>query len=335
MIIRFTSYSSTTRKITPGIVGSQQLSVQLCEMFLSAGLIMMELGLCPSVQSGFYCDDPKISYKFRGDTISLTVLLVGTIFAPLIGLWVIESCCYSIDEYEVCKSPKRQCLHGMKQALYWYWEFFVGFVMVLVVTDIAKSLVGEPRPHFLDTCRPDLARNCTTISTYIPGDYKCTNTEYSRWLVRDSNKSFPSGHASISTYAAFFMMFFIQRRVPNNVTYVLVPWLQILCLTWALLCSLSRITDHRHHWWDVLAGAVIGATIAVFIVKSYCGGFISNHPRATARTSKLDGLRENGHIGTSNGGNRHQSVRRLLSSTSSYTSSITPEERELREVTMS
>ena len=78
----------------------------------------------------------------------------------ILQLWIIESCCYSIDDYDVIKSVKRQCLNGAKQALYWYWEFFVGLVMVLVVTDVAKCLVGEPRPHFLDTCQPDLAYNC-------------------------------------------------------------------------------------------------------------------------------------------------------------------------------
>ncbi|KAJ9585411.1 hypothetical protein L9F63_002794 [Diploptera punctata] len=302
--------------------------------FISAGLLLIELGLVPTVQTGFYCDDPKISYKFRGDTITLTILLVVTFLAPFIGLWVIESCSYSIDDYEVCKSVKQQCLKGAKQALYWYWDFFVGLVMVLVVTDIAKCLVGEPRPHFLDTCRPDLAYNCSKTSSYIPGDYTCTNKDISQWLVRDSNKSFPSGHASMSTYTAFFMIWFIQRKVPHNVTFTLVPWLQCICLMWAMVCSFTRISDHRHHWWDVLAGFIIGAIAAVFTVKTFCGNFNSHHPRILARTSKLDGMRENGHITASNGGNRHHSVRRLLSSTSSYTSSITPEERELREVAM-
>lgn len=70
-------------------------------------------------------------------------------------------------------------------------------------------------------------------------------------------------------------------------------------------------------------------------VKSSCGGFFSHHSQGVIRTQRRDGsLRENGHTGNSSGGNTQPSVRRLLSSTSSYTSSITPEERELREVAM-
>jgi hypothetical protein len=47
---------------------------------------MIECGLIPTIQTGFYCDDPKISYKFRGDTINTTVLLSFTFLAPLLGV---------------------------------------------------------------------------------------------------------------------------------------------------------------------------------------------------------------------------------------------------------
>lgn len=56
-------------------------------------------------------------------------------------------------------------------------------------------------------------------SNYVPSDYKCTNTDISQWLVRDSNKSFPSGHASMSTYTAVFMMVSLSLRL--NISMVL------------------------------------------------------------------------------------------------------------------
>jgi len=48
---------------------------------------------------------------------------------------------------------------------------------------------------------------------------------------------------------------------------LLMPVLQALCILWAMFCSLTRITDHRHHWWDVLAGSVIGIVITTYIVS--------------------------------------------------------------------
>lgn len=76
------------------------------------------------------------------------------------------------------------------------------------------------------------------------------------------------------------MQSFIQRKVPNNVTFLLVPWLQCLCLLWAMICSFSRITDHRHHWWDVLAGFVLGAIMAIFTVS------LSNHNLGNVQCEK-------------------------------------------------
>ena len=35
------------------------------------------------------------------------------------------------------------------------------------------------------------------------------------------------------------------------------------------LCSISRIIDKRHHWWDVLAGVIGGISLAVITVRNY------------------------------------------------------------------
>ena len=34
-------------------------------------------------------------------------------------------------------------------------------------------------------------------------------------------------------------------------------------------CSISRIIDKRHHWWDVLAGVIGGISLAVITVRNY------------------------------------------------------------------
>jgi phosphatidate phosphatase len=47
---------------------------------------MIEYGLIPTIQTGFYCDDPKISHKFSGDTINGTILISFTFLIPLFGV---------------------------------------------------------------------------------------------------------------------------------------------------------------------------------------------------------------------------------------------------------
>nr|CAD7594122.1 unnamed protein product [Timema genevievae] len=338
-------------------MGSSRFESQSVLAVLGLG----EFGLIPNSKLGFYCDDPKISHKFNGDTITLSTLLILTTLVPFLmagykgcdiqvvryrtnglrhplvryhnngyrntcawpsclnqagrkqvvqhPLWVVEACTYSIDEYELAKSAKRRMVNGARQAMTWYWEYLVGLVIVLIITVVAKLLIGEPRPHFLDTCQPDVAVNCTAGS-YMPV-FTCTNKNFTSWDTKDSTKSFPSGHAAISVYTALFLMWFTQRRVPYNTTYLLVPWIQCMCVVWAMLCSFSRITDNRHHWWDVLAGSILGVIVAISTVRIFCGGFLvskcTSEP-APVRISKLDSvIQENGHIGSSNGGTKHQS----------------------------
>lgn len=47
-------------------------------------LIVLEFGTIPQQRIGFYCNDPKISLKFMGDTISITLLFVGCLLTPII-----------------------------------------------------------------------------------------------------------------------------------------------------------------------------------------------------------------------------------------------------------
>lgn len=49
----------------------------------------------------------------------------------------------------------------LKESFRWYGQFILGFIFVFFITDVGKVLIGEPRPHFLDTCRPKEAMNCT------------------------------------------------------------------------------------------------------------------------------------------------------------------------------
>lgn len=123
-------------------------------------------------------------------------------------------------------------------------------------------------------------------------EFTCTNTEVSDYRLRDSIKSFPSGHASVSVFTAIFLIVsvktsfctwaavftvdvfaqcFLQRRMPGvprkSPSQYLKPWLQCACITWALLCALSRINDHRHHPHDVMAGSIFGAVFGLVSVS--------------------------------------------------------------------
>lgn len=46
-------------------------------------------------------------------------------------------------------------------------------------------------------------------------------------------------------------------------------FIQYLLILLAWYTCLSRISDYKHHWSDVLAGGVLGSTVAI-VVSNYC-----------------------------------------------------------------
>uniref|UniRef100_A0A6P7F1X0 Phospholipid phosphatase homolog 1.2 homolog isoform X1 n=2 Tax=Diabrotica virgifera virgifera TaxID=50390 RepID=A0A6P7F1X0_DIAVI len=218
-------------------------------------LVLLEYGFIPGNKLGYYCQDPQISHKYTGEVISPMVLGLGSLLVPLIALLVTEV---------LSKQSFKKI--NVREVWYYYRECATGCILVLLLTEFAKILVGEHRPHFLDVCAPDTATSCRAneyVDTYI-----CTNPKYSKYFLIDSSKSFPSGHSSVSWFIGAFSAYVIQTRLSTMYTgRLLKPFLISVCLFWSILCSLTRITDRRHHWWDVLAGCVLGLLGALYTVK--------------------------------------------------------------------
>lgn len=45
------------------------------------------------------------------------------------------------------------------------------------------------------------------------------------------------------------------------------PTLSLVLLSLAVLVGVIRVTEHRNHWNDVLAGFITGGAIAAFLVR--------------------------------------------------------------------
>uniref|UniRef100_A0A0A9YB83 Uncharacterized protein T28D9.3 n=1 Tax=Lygus hesperus TaxID=30085 RepID=A0A0A9YB83_LYGHE len=79
----------------------------------------------------------------------------------------------------------------------------------------------------------------------------------------DASLSFPSGHAAVSFFLFLYLSWYCQRKLKVVCSLTLL-WIQTMLFLLACFVAISRITDHRHHWWDVLFGAIIGCAFAVF-----------------------------------------------------------------------
>nr|XP_027209885.1 phospholipid phosphatase 3-like [Penaeus vannamei] len=109
-----------------------------------------------------------------------------------------------------------------------------------LTTDIAKYSVGRLRPHFIAICKPDWSKiNCS--EPYVD-PIPCTSDDAHR--MKEARLSFPSGHASFSAF--YHDIFCVQKP------QVVRPFLQFVCLMMTFYTTISRISDYKHHWSDVL-----------------------------------------------------------------------------------
>ncbi|RZC40011.1 PAP2 domain containing protein, partial [Asbolus verrucosus] len=215
-------------------------------LILALLVYLLEYDFIPSTKFSFICKDPKISHPFKGDTVSLTSLLTGVYFGPILIFGLVEV----LQDY----SFRKMCIHTIWK---YYKECLTGSTLILLLTEVIKASIREPRPHFLYSCKPD-SNNVCQAGTLI-FEYNCTNHNLSNLYQIDLTRSFPSGHTSISVFIALYCSYIVHTRIPSKGSKFLAKSFLIgLCITWSLLCSVSRITDRRHHWWDVLGGAVIG-----------------------------------------------------------------------------
>jgi phosphatidate phosphatase len=67
-------------------------------------------------------------------------------------------------------------------------------------------------------------------------------------------------------YTMLYLAFYLQSRFTWRGARLLRPLLQFTLLMMAFYTGLSRVSDHKHHPTDVLAGFVQGALVAYCIV---------------------------------------------------------------------
>ena len=77
---------------------------------------------------------------------------------------------------------------------------------------------------------------------------------------------------------------YLYLRLHCSLAVLLRPALQLVALLLGLVCCVSRVSDYKHHWNDVLAGGIIGVCVAITTVSLprmnlRRDGYIHNNPR--------------------------------------------------------
>ncbi|KAK6510047.1 hypothetical protein TWF481_004760 [Arthrobotrys musiformis] len=93
-------------------------------------------------------------------------------------------------------------------------------------------------------------------------------------------ESFPSGHVATSFGAAVFLSLYLNARLKIFADYRANPLLMVLCLSPVVLAMLMAGAisidmnlgnwekGNSHHWYDILAGAVLGILVAILCYRN-------------------------------------------------------------------
>ncbi|XP_063795366.1 phospholipid phosphatase 3 isoform X4 [Pseudophryne corroboree] len=210
-------------------------------------------------QRGFFCSDESIRYEYQKSTISIPLLLTLGVLVTLVSIILGEFFriyYLKAKSHSFIRNPYVSALYKQVGC------FLFGCAISQSFTDIAKVSIGRLRPHFLDICDPDFTRLNCTVGNYIE-EYTCRGPPSK---VTEARKSFFSGHASFSMYTMLYLVFYLQSRFTWRGARLLRPLLQFTLLMMAFYTGLSRVSDHKHHPTDVLAGFAQGALVAYCIV---------------------------------------------------------------------
>ncbi|CAF0754875.1 unnamed protein product [Brachionus calyciflorus] len=218
---------------------------------------------------GFYCTDESIRFPYKADTVPLWAaglygVISGAFFVIVSELYLSRPCCANMESFD--RRQNRFILNSIHGVLL----YALGAISTLLITEIGKHTIGRLRPHFIDVCQPNWSNiTCFTeiqgskIANYVPLTEDLCQGDAAK--IKEARLSFPSGHSSFSVYSMLFVIIYLEARLVLQRTRFIKSIIQLCAFLAAWHTCMSRVSDFKHHFSDVIAGAIIGASVAIFV----------------------------------------------------------------------
>ncbi|XP_075397157.1 phospholipid phosphatase 1 isoform X1 [Tenrec ecaudatus] len=230
----------------------------LCVLLAGLPLLVLNFGQMYPFQRGFFCNDNSIKYPYHDSTVTTTALCTVGLGFPISSMILGETLSVYFNLVHSNSFMGNNYVATMYKTI---GTFLFGAATSQSLTDIAKYSIGRLRPHFLDVCDPDWSKiNCS--GGYIE-NYVCRGNP---GKVKEGRLSFYSGHSSFSMYCTLFVALYLQARMKRDWARLLRPTLQFGLIATAIYVGLTRVSDYKHHWSDVLTGLFQGAVVAILVV---------------------------------------------------------------------
>ncbi|KAF7217322.1 phospholipid phosphatase 1 isoform X1 [Nothobranchius furzeri] len=262
----------------------------VCLVLGALPMAAYNLGKVRPYQRGFFCNDESISYPFHSSTITSTVLYSVGLTLPIVSM-VVGECLLVYLHRLKSKSSFGSYVARVYKAI---GTFLFGAAMSQSLTDIAKYSIGRLRPHFLNACKPDWSLINCSAGAYIES-FTCTGDPK---MANEGRLSFYSGHSSFSMYCMLFLALYLQARLQTQWARLLRPTLQFFLIAASVYTGLSRVSDYKHHWSDVLTGLLQGALMAllvIFFVSDFFKPRVDSPKQSDIPHTSLQETPTNGH----------------------------------------
>ncbi|KAJ2614535.1 hypothetical protein H4S08_001652 [Coemansia sp. RSA 1365] len=195
----------------------------------------------------FSLTDKTIQYPHKPDSVPFYAAVLLCLALPLVVI-------------VVWTGLVRRSFHDMNAGVL---GLCMALVLNMMITNTVKNLAGRLRPDFIDRCDLDVD-NVREPRVGLLTSAVCRQTDMD--LLLDGMRSFPSGHTSFSfaglTYLALWLGGHLNIGDRRGNTYK--SFVSLLPILGAMLIGVSRTMDYRHHWHDVLAGAILGFLMGWF-----------------------------------------------------------------------
>ncbi|XP_072216031.1 phospholipid phosphatase 1 isoform X1 [Excalfactoria chinensis] len=230
----------------------------VCVVLAGLPLGVLNLAKIKPYQRGFFCNDDSIKYPFHDSTITSTVLYTVGFTLPILSIILGETLSVFYNHLHSNSFVRNNYIATIYKAI---GTFIFGAAASQSLTDIAKYSIGRLRPHFIAVCQPDWTRiNCSL--GYIE-NFPCQGDKAK---INEGRLSFYSGHSSFSMYCMLFLALYLQARMKGDWARLVRPTIQFGLIAASIYVGLSRVSDYKHHWSDVLTGLIQGALVAILIV---------------------------------------------------------------------
>jgi membrane-associated phospholipid phosphatase len=192
---------------------------------------------------------PELSYPFQTDIIPIWLAALLAFIIPFIFIMLMQIRVRSFNDANT----------GIMGLLF-------SLISAAVFQVFIKWLIGGLRPHFLAVCKPNV--NATNVGTgqgfggLLFDRSICTGDDTE---INDALESMPSGHSTAAFAGLVYCSLYLNGKLKIFANYRPQFWKFVLFYTpllGAVLISASLTIDHYHHWYDILAGAIIGTIFA-------------------------------------------------------------------------